>query len=453
MPSCKILILNSSSNGQGRDLKDLILQNRQWDVQIGNWDNLPLGPLDFILPVMPPDKETWKSIIGRLTHHYPEGMILPVLTQDLIPTDISSVFHFGAADYITPPFREIEVIPRIERHLGRPSLDDIQTAKKTLMERRGLKKMIGKSPSFLRLSNQIPTIAKSGVDVLIQGETGTGKELFARAIHYLSERAPYPFMAINSATIPSMLFENELFGHLKEAFTGAKSSQPGKIRAAEGGSLFLDEVDSLDVVGQAKLLRFIEEREYMPLGSGKTVKADVRIIAAANTDLLKNVEEDRFRRDLYYRMSVITLTLPPLRSRPEDILILAEHFLKKYEPRFGQKHFSSEARNLLCQYSWPGNIRELENIVQQAMILSPGPSIEPKLLPVQTQGTTSKSPIHPADAPTFFNAAKREAVQSFEKEYLIKMLKLHEGNITQAARAAGKDRRVFGRLIKRHGLT
>lgn len=333
-----------------------------------------------------------------------------------------------------------------ERVLEKPAFHEIEEVKARLSETWGLKKLVGNSPSFLKVVDNIPLAAKSDVNVLIQGETGTGKELFARALHYLSSRAKYPFFSVNSAALPVTLFENELFGHAKEAFTDARTSQPGLIHEAEGGTVFLDEINSLEPASQAKLLRFLEEKEYKPLGTGRSVKANVRIIAASNANLKKNMKEGKFRQDLFYRLNIVPLALPSLRERREDIPILAKHFLKKYERKFGTRRFSSAAMEKLSLYSWPGNIRELENIVLQVMILVPDEVIGPESLPFSLEGGDRSQTCQP------FQEAKKKVINAFEMEYLSDILSLYHGNITRAAKAAGKDRRVFGRLVKKHKL-
>ncbi len=338
----------------------------------------------------------------------------------------------------------MDAIPRIERVLKKAAFDESEEVKRRLSKKWGLKKFVGKSPSFVQVVSKIPLVARSDVEVLIQGETGTGKELLARALHYLSSRDGYPFIPVNSASLPAALFENELFGHAKEAFTDARSSRPGLIREAEGGTIFLDEVDTIEPASQAKLLRFLEEKEYRPLGSGKAIKANVRIIAATNADLKESVGTGKFRKDLFYRLNVVPLTLPPLRERREDIPVLANHFLKKYERKFGAKRFSPAAMEKLSLHPWPGNIRELENMVQQVMILVPDDVIGPESLPFAAQNDQQPQMCYT------FQEAKRKAIEAFESEYISNLLRIHDGNITRAAKAAGKDRRVFGRLVQKH---
>jgi two-component system, NtrC family, response regulator GlrR len=313
-----------------------------------------------------------------------------------------------------------------------------------------LRHMVGESPAFLAAIEKVPLVARCDATVLISGETGTGKELVARAIHYLSPRAKKPFVAVNCGAIPPELVENELFGHERSAFTGATASQTGLIQEAEGGTLFLDEVDSLPLLAQVKLLRFLQEKEYRPLGAGRMLKADVRVVAAANSDLEGAVEAGRLRQDLYYRLSVIPLHLPALRERREDIPLLARHFLAKYAREMGQpaRGLSPGALQTLLDHPWPGNVRELEHVVQRAVVLS------------QDQGEVGaghvvlprsrRSAARPAAEG--FQQAKARAVAEFEAAYIRDLLLLHQGNISRAAKSAEKNRRAFWELIRKHGI-
>jgi transcriptional regulator with PAS, ATPase and Fis domain len=284
------------------------------------------------------------------------------------------------------------------------------------------------------------------VSVLISGETGTGKELFARAIHYLSPRAPRPFVPASCGAIPLELIENELFGHIREAFTGARSSQPGLIHEADGGTLFLDEIDSLPLPAQTKFLRFLQEKEYKQLGSTKVSHADVRVVAATNIDLEKAVREGTFRQDLYYRLNIIPLPLPPLRERRLDIPLLARHFLEKYAHEFKKpvKDLSSDAIQSLLDYEWPGNVRELENVIERGIIFSRESIIQSTdiILPY----------LKPSPKPSSFKAEKARRVEQFEKEYIQNLLMTHRGNISRAAESAQKNRRAFWQLIQKHKI-
>jgi two-component system response regulator GlrR len=252
---------------------------------------------------------------------------------------------------------------------------------------------------------------------------------------------------VNCASLPPSLFENELFGHSREAFTDAKSKRLGLVQEAKGGSIFFDEVNTLDPACQAKLLRFIEEREYRPLGARKPLQANLNVIAASNNDLQHHTETGRFREDLFYRLNVITLILPPLRERREDIPLLVKHFLKKYEKQYGIKQISPDVLASFSAHEWPGNIRQLENMIQQLMILTPGPVIDREHLPTDNGFSPTTNPN------LEFQKAKKRVIEEFEKNYIIRMLRMHQGNITHTAKAAGKDRRVFARMIKKYRIS
>ncbi|MBI5049537.1 MAG: sigma-54-dependent Fis family transcriptional regulator, partial [Nitrospirae bacterium] len=290
---------------------------------------------------------------------------------------------------------------------------------------------------FLNEVEKIPIVAKCDVTVLICGETGTGKELFARAVHYLSPRADKPFIPLNCGAIPAELAENELFGHIKGAFTGANSPQLGLVHEAHGGTLFLDEIDCLPLSAQVKLLRFLQDKEYRQLGSTKISQVDVRIIAATNTDLEKALEEGRFRKDLFYRLNVIPFALPPLRERREDILLLAQHFLAEYAFEFNKNitDFSPGAMQKLLLYKWHGNIRELENVIQRAVIFSNQATIQDTEIVLPAHEDT----LHQES----FKTAKSNIISQFEKNYIHSLLLIYQGNITKAAKSAKKNRRAF----------
>jgi transcriptional regulator with PAS, ATPase and Fis domain len=314
-----------------------------------------------------------------------------------------------------------------------------------LKETLGLKQLVGHSASFLEQIKKISVVAKTDATVLILGETGTGKELCARAVHYLSHRAGLPFVPVNCGAIPQDLVENELFGHEAGAFTGASGAKPGLIREAQGGTLFLDEIDCLPLQTQAKLLRFLQEREYRPLGSSKTVSADVRVLAASNSDLSERVRAGKLRQDLFYRLNVIPVVLPALRDRPQDILLLANHFAAKYADAFGKPvpAFSLDAQQLLLCYPWPGNVRELEHTVERAVIFGED----------TIRGCDLSLPRERADGrPESFRQMKARAVAQFEKACIQALLLAHEGNITRAAKAAQKNRRAFFELIRKHRI-
>jgi len=356
------------------------------------------------------------------------------------PDEVVALLEFGAADFITLPLTALDILPRVRRLLKHT--DKHQTPMHMLKEQLGLKELIGESDAFRMVIKNIPRIARCDASVMISGETGTGKELCARAIHYLSPRAHQAFIPVNCGAIPTELVENELFGHERGAFTTAIGAQSGLIAEADGGTLFLDEIDCLPLLAQVKLLRFLQEKEYRPLGSAKTKRADVRVIAAANVDCDEAVRNGRLRQDLYYRLNVIPLRLPSLRERREDIPLLARHFLAKYAAKFNQPtlSFSRNGMELLLNYEWPGNVRELEHLVERAVALAEREVIEGDDLNLPDNGINTY--------PSSFCEAKAR----FERAYVEDLLLAHHGNITKAAQAAHKNRRAFWELIRRHQI-
>jgi DNA-binding NtrC family response regulator len=363
-----------------------------------------------------------------------------VLAETSEADEILALLDLGVADFIAPPLRAFDILPRVWRLIEHSRRG--RTLLQTLKEKFGFQRLIGESESFRAAVKKIPLIAGCDASVLISGETGTGKELCARAIHYLSPRAYQPFVPVNCGAIPTELVENELFGHKRGAFTGATMAHTGLIQEADGGSLFLDEVDSLPLASQIKLLRFLQEKEYRPLGSAKALTSDVRIITASNTDLEEAVRTGKLRQDLYYRINVIPLSLPPLRERRGDIPLLARHFLGTYGAEFHKsiRAFSEEAMQSLLAHDWPGNVRELENVVARATALTEREVIEcdDLDLPRSRKGRRRTS--------------FREAKAEFERAYIEDLLLAHSGNITRAAQAAHKNRRAFWELIRKHHI-
>ena len=362
-------------------------------------------------------------------------------------------------DFLSCPFREAEFSFRVERLLQgssrsaakpQPKGDSPLSGRGTVPLLRKLADLplVGASPCFKQVLDKIPALARVHQTVLISGETGSGKEVIARAIHYQSPRQGKPFIAVNCGALPDHLFENEVFGHAKGAFTDASTTENGLIAEAEGGTLFLDEIDSLRMAAQVKLLRFLENREYRPLGSSRSKVADVRVIVATNADLLERIEARTFRADLFYRLNTLSVSLPPLRDRIEDVVPLANHFLLQYAGEHGQepRTISKGALRKLMAYSWPGNVRELEGLIQRALILTDRHTLrcEDIDIPVREleEPAAGKSPRQPM----------RGTIQVVEREYLMKLLATYHGNITHAAKAVGKQRRTLQRLLRRHSL-
>ncbi len=321
-----------------------------------------------------------------------------------------------------------------------------QNIQQELTQKFGLQQIIGESPALLAETAKIPMVAKADTSVLILGETGTGKEVVGRAIHYLSPRAGEPFVPVNCGAIPVELIENELFGHERGAFTGAGASRNGLIQEAENGTLFLDEVNTLPLLAQVKLLRFLQSKEYRPLGSTKSLHGDVRIIAASNAKLDAEVAAGTMRQDLFYRLNVVPIVLPPLRARSTDILLLANHFLAQYASRLNSPalRFSPEAQRKLLLYRWPGNVRELEHVIERVAVLSSNEVIEADeiVLSGEDNNLTRLS----------FQEMKRKVISQFETDYIQSLLYAYRGNISQAAQAAQKERRTFWELVRKHKI-
>jgi len=313
--------------------------------------------------------------------------------------------------------------------------------------------LIGKAPAFREVLARLPTVAQAEAPVLITGETGTGKELVARAVHALSARAERPFVAVNCGALMDTLLESELFGHERGAFTDAHARRPGLISEAARGTLFLDELDTLTPRAQVALLRFLQDQRYRALGSTVEQRADVRFVAATNAQLEGLVRAGAFRADLYYRVSGFAVNLPPLRERREDIVPLAEHFIAKYGGRTGVV-LTAEAEAALLACEWPGNVRELESAIVRALPMAQGGRIEPRDLglPEWPSGVSASMATEPAERTGSYKAQKRQMLEAFERQYLTQLMIEQGGNVSRAARAAGKERRDLGKLLKRYGF-
>jgi len=328
--------------------------------------------------------------------------------------------------------------------------EECESVTQSLKRKSGSNQILGRSKAVQALREKIDKISSCKVNVLISGESGTGKEIAARAIHYLSYKVGKPFIPVNCGAIPESLFENELFGHMKGAFTDAGLKQIGLVKEAEGGTLFLDEIGVITPYIQAKLLRLLQDKEYRPIGGSIHHKADLRIIAATNTDLRSLVKQGRLRKDLFYRLNVVSLHMPPLKERVEDIPILVEHFINRYSREYDKpiEGLSKDAMKAFMSYSWPGNIRELENKIQQIVVMSTTPVIN-----IEAIESTLSEPISKENKLEDFNAAKKKIISSFERTYLIQLLTEHGGNVVSAAKRAGKSRTGLWNLLKKYNIS
>jgi DNA-binding NtrC family response regulator len=407
-----------------------------------------------LLDLMLPDA-SGMDILQHIKRERPDIEVVILTGHGDVNTAVEAL-HAGAYHFLTKPCNNDAVVGLLGRAAERRRL--IHRARKleeALAGRAGESPLVGSSPAMRQVFSFVETVAHSESTVLLQGESGTGKELVARAIHSLGQRRGKPFVPINCSAIPENLIESELFGHVKGAFTGAAASRRGLFEAADGGTVFLDEVVDLPTLAQVKLLRVLQEGEVRRVGSDETHTVDVRVVSASNTDVRKAMERGAFREDLYYRLNVITIELPPLRQREGDIDLLAQYFLRKYARKANREilGLTPAALDLLRAYHWPGNVRELENAIERAVVLARRELLQPDDFPPNVAaGRVKPRPVQSnarrkIDLP--FQQAKESAVLTFETEYVRALLDQTRGNISEAARIAGLDRSNFRRIVRR----
>ncbi len=402
--------------------------------------------IDLVLMDVVMPRLDGQAALARLKALLPESPILMMTAYGSIENAVAAL-KAGAEDYLPKPLDVEEVLIKVARHLEKASLArQVKVQAERLGERFDFSSLIGVSPPMLRLKDTLALVAPSEATVLITGESGTGKEVVAQIIHQNSRRKDGPLVKVNCAALPETLLESELFGHEKGAFTGAVARREGRLKAADHGSLFMDEIGEMSPATQAKLLRALQEGEYTPLGSDRTLKADVRVIAATNRDLAAAAREGSFREDLYYRLNVVNLEMPPLRARGEDVITLAEEYLRKFNQKNHRelRGFSPAARGRLLAYAWPGNVRELINAVERAVIMAPGPLVEPTDLPLVVQEQGQERSEASLRAGMSLNQAERLLIE--------KTLEATGGNRTQAAELLGITRKTLQNKIKEYGL-
>jgi DNA-binding NtrC family response regulator len=358
----------------------------------------------------------------------------------------------GAYDFITKPLDDTRLVLTLRKAMEYHSLVHENLDLHRLIRGKDLfQDMVGASAVMRRVFDTIRMVAKTDATVLITGESGTGKELVARAIHRRSPRAKRTFVPVNCPALPDNILETELFGYVKGAFTDAKQDKKGLFQEAEGGTLFLDEIGDLPIHLQTKLLRVLQEKEIKPLGSPRSHRVDVRVLASTNRDLKGQMAHERFREDLYYRLNVISIYLPPLRERPEDIPLLVEHFLKRYAVEYAREglKLAPGVMDELARHEWPGNVREMENAIRRAVILCRGSAITlPELWPEREK----KGLVTDAVRELHYQEAKRQVLDRFNREYLTGLLSEHQGNVTHAARKCGLERQALQQLLRKHGI-
>lgn len=380
------------------------------------------------------------------------GNMVPIILMTAFGTTDMAIqaMQSGAFDYIIKPFNLDELVLTVRKAVSMQQLvAEVTALREELGQKTETARMIGRSGRIQAVYKDIGRVADRNVTVLIQGESGTGKELVAEAIHHSSGRRDKPFVKLNCATIPENLLESELFGYEKGAFTGADRRKLGKFELAHKGTIFLDEIAEVGLSIQAKLLRLLQEKEFERVGGTETIKIDARILAATNRDLAQLTKEGGFREDLYFRLNVVTILVPPLREREDDIPVLANYFLQEYGREFDKQiiGFSSEAMTLLCRYEWPGNVRELKNVCQRAVIMSTGPVILTEDLPFSIQAKSHG--VEPQLRP---DMTLKEIVADVERQVILKALQEHNWNRTITAEVLGLNRRSLYAKMKEFGL-
>lgn len=417
---------------------------------------LQLVLLDIVLP-----DGNGLEALREIRSSFPDAMVIMITAHGRMESTVEAMRE-GAYDYIEKPFDVEELKINVEKAFRdievREELSNLRSATAEAEE----PQIVGRSPKMLKVFKEIGRVASKDITVLIVGESGTGKELVAKAIHHNSNRRTGPFVAINAASIPKDLLEAELFGWEKGAFTGAKEKHEGKIESARGGTLFLDEISELNLNLQAKLLRFMQDRKFSPLGSNTVMEGNVRILGATNKDLKEAITKGLFREDLYYRFNVVQIKLPPLAERREDIIPLAKHFLKDAEKKFetGKKELSREAKDLLLKYPWPGNVREIENAIKRACVLSNGTLIERRDLPLEEGNSFSIQDFLEEKLKRYLKEMTKlekcnlyESVVSEVEKALIKIV-LNEtgGNQLKASKTLGINRNTLRAKIREYKI-
>ncbi|MSO19362.1 MAG: sigma-54-dependent Fis family transcriptional regulator [Acidobacteria bacterium] len=391
------------------------------------------------------------DVLQKIRASNPALAVVMITAYGSVERAVEAIHH-GANNYITKPWDNERLLAEISILVRQQRLtEENRELKRTLKQRYAFTEIIGKSEAMRKVLELVGQVAPARATVLIQGESGTGKELIAKAIHANSTRMDKLFVPVNTGSLPVDLLESILFGHVRGAFTSAVASKKGLFELADHGTLFFDEIGTVGVETQTKLLRVLQEREFMPLGSNETIHVDVRVVTATNVDLQRMVEDGKFREDLFYRLNVITITLPPLRARREDVPLLAEHFFRKFcaENSKPPRHFSQEALRLLLDYDWPGNVRELENAVERAVILSPGEEVGPEMLPEAILKTGKKLWRLLPTLGGSPQASLFEIMDECERRIILEMLDRTKGNQTEASERFQIPLSTLNQKIKR----
>lgn len=434
---------------------EILIENRYKVYKSSNGEEmfkvLEKNSIDLILLDVKLPAKTGIEYLPELKHFYPDISII-IITGNAEINDAVKAIKMGAYDYLKKPFKGKELLLSIEKALKWNELlfrnENLQEQVEKDFSFQGI---IGKSSKMKELVKMIKQVSKTDSNILITGESGTGKELVAKAIHFSGKRKNNPFVPINCASLPETLLESELFGYVKGAFTGAYNNKNGLFKVADSGTIFLDEIGDMPLSLQAKILRVIESGEFTPLGSTVVLKTDVRIISATNINLRDRIVENRFREDLYYRLNVVNINIPPLRERREDVLLIAQHFLEKYSIKMNKKikGFSEGVKEIFLRYDWPGNVRELENAVESSCALTTDEIIDVKNLPSHLFGNimrSNRNEFIPINRPL------KETIDYYEREYLVQLLKFCNGNVTKAAQIAQIARQNLHSKLKIYNI-
>jgi DNA-binding NtrC family response regulator len=416
------------------------------------------NPFDIVITDLKMPGMDGMEVLRTIRKEYPDTFVIMITGFSTVETAVEAM-KLGAFDYIPKPFTPDEVSIVVKKAIEQKNLllENIYL-RQELSEKYGFHNIVGKSRRMQEIYRIIAKVAPTDSTVLINGQSGTGKELIARAIHFNSPRRDKQFVTVDCAVLSENLLESELFGHIRGSFTGAVTTKPGLFEVANGGTVFLDEIGNISLSIQAKLLRVLQEREFTPVGGTKAKKVDIRLIAATNKDLEKMIKEEAFREDLYYRLNIVPIHLPPLKERQDDIPILSVHFLKKYSDEMGKtiKGFTPEAMERLIKHPWPGNVRELENVIQRTVVMIDEEMVrvEHLILPGQQERepTESSVPMTSEELKEIKKQLREKAVEDVEKAFIVNALDRNEWNVTRAAEEVGMLRPNFQALMRKYGL-
>ena len=442
-------------------VKILSKDGHQVEFALNGYDALKMmksSPFDLIITDLKMSSMGGMEVLRRVQESYPDSVVI-VITGYASVSSAVEVMKLGAYDYLPKPFTPGELRSVVHRALADRQTRMQSRERKARAGRPGIidHQLIGESPKMQSVIKMIGKVAPTDATVLVCGESGTGKELIARAVHANSRRKKKVFFAVDCGTLSGNLLESELFGYEKGAFTGAWKNKDGIFKAADGGTVFLDEISNISPEVQGKLLRFLESREYLPLGATVQQRVDVRLILATNRDLMEMVKEGAFRQDFYYRIFVYPIFTPPLRDRKSDILPIAYHFLRQFNDITGKtiKGFTIESSARLTAYDWPGNVRQLKNVIERAVILCEDDEITPKELPAfdNRGGLVVQIPESNEELKRVKKEIREKAVREVEKNFIIQALMQNDWNVTRAARKVGLQRPNFQNLMKKHGIS